>query len=258
MALDFATLLRSLLDRGVSLDSALAVLRGRDATKIDSVKAVWQVQAVSSREAKHVVDGSPAWDEIREPHDRLFTENLPRDVLLDLLRATFEPWGSWSMFPSRPPTAESVERIESVLRFALPPLFIEVAAACPAYGDWFNSIGDDYENNYHILSMNAALHTGGLPSRYVLLNHGHDGDCDAWDLEALPIGGEPPIIYFHYDDEDEKEDRAIRRLKHSAFSFADYIDRRVRWRAPRCPMEALRLHAERVLGEYGGTATASP
>src|SRR4051812_9406500 len=74
---------------------------------------------------------------------------------------------------------------------ALPPLFIEVAAACPAYGGWFNSIGDDYENNYHILSMNAALHAGGLPPRYVLLNHGHDGDCDAWDLEASTIGGEP-------------------------------------------------------------------
>lgn len=254
MALDFVALLRGLIDLGDSLDSALAVLRVRGATHIDSIKAVRQVQAVSLREAIDLVGGSPAWDEIREPLDRPITENLPRKVLLDLLPATFEPWGSLSMFPSRPPTAGSVERIESALRFKLPPLLIEVATACPAYGGWFNSIGDDYENNYHILSMNAALHAGGLPLRYVLLNHGHDGDCDAWDLEAPPIGGEPPIVYFHYDDEDEKEDRAIRRLKVSTLSFADYIDRRVRWSAPRCPVEALRLHAERVLGEYGGTA----
>ncbi len=186
-------------------------------------------------------------------------KNLPRDVLIDLLPATFEPWGSLDMYPSRPPTAESIERIESVLRIALPTLFIEVAAACPSYGGWFNSIGDDYANYYHILGMNAALHAGGLPPRYVLLNHGHDGDCDAWDLDASPIGGEPPIVYFHYpplDESEDEEDRAIRRLKVSALSFADYIDHWVRWSAPRCPVEPLRLHAERVLGEYGGTATA--
>ena len=96
------------------------------------------------------------------------------------------------MFPS-PADGRLVERMQQVrLTIELPPLFIEVAAVLSAYGGWFNSIGDDYENNYHILDMNASLYSGGLPSRYVLLNHGHDGDCDAWDLEASPIGGEPP------------------------------------------------------------------
>jgi hypothetical protein len=253
MALDFAALLRSLIDLGDSLDSALAVLRVRGATYVDSIKAVRQVQAVSLREAWDLVGASPAWDEAREPLDRPITENLPWKVLLDLLPAAFEPWGPYIKFPSRPPTAESVKRIESALGITIPPLFIEVATACPAYGGWFNSIGDDYEHHTHILILNASLHAEGLPSRYVLINHGHDGDCDAWDLDASPIGGEPPIVYFHYDDEEELEDRAIRRLEVSALSFADYIDRRVRWAAPRCSVEALRLHAERVLGEYGGT-----
>lgn len=185
-----------------------------------------------------------------------YPELLPKDVLLDLLPAAFEPWGSWSMFPSRPPTTESVKRIESAFRITIPPLFIEVATACPAYGGWFNSIGDDYESHAHILTLNAALHAEGLPSRYVLINHGHDGDCDAWDLAASPTGGEPPIVYFHYDDEVELEDRAIRRINVSALCFADYIDRRVRWSAPRCPIVNLRQHAERVLAEQGGASIA--
>ena len=74
-------------------------------------------------------------------------QHLPKDVLLDLLPAAFEPWGSSGWYPSRPPTAESVERIESALRITLPPLFVEVAAACSSYGGWFNSIGDDYESH---------------------------------------------------------------------------------------------------------------
>ena len=158
--------------------------------------------------------------------------------------------------PLAPPTAESVERIESVFRIALPPLFIEVAAACPSYGGWFNSIGDDYQSHAHILTLNAALYAGGLPPRYALINHGHDGDCDAWDLEAPPIRGEPPIVYFSYDDEADVEDRVIRGLKVSALSFTDYIDELVRRMAPRCPVARLRRHAKGVLAGRGGTPIA--
>jgi hypothetical protein len=92
-------------------------------------------------------------------------EHLPKDVLLDLLPAAFEPWGSSGWYPSRPPTADSVERIESNLRIAIPRLFIDVAAACPSYGGWFNSIGDDYQSHAHILNLNAALHRGRTEDR---------------------------------------------------------------------------------------------
>ncbi|MHB1562101.1 MAG: SMI1/KNR4 family protein [Isosphaeraceae bacterium] len=175
------------------------------------------------------------------------TEHLPKAVLLDLLPAAFEPWGSSGWYPSRPPTPESIARIEAALRLTLPSLFIEIAAACSSYGGWFNSIGDDYESHAHILSLNAGFRAEGLPPRYVLMNHGHDGDCDAWDLEASPVGGELPIVYFNY----ELDRRLLRGLRFSASSFADYIDAFVRAHAPRCPVDRLRRHAKRVLAQYG-------
>ena len=182
------------------------------------------------------------------PHIKL----LPKDVLLDLLPAAFEPWGSYFFYPSRPPTAESVERIESALRITLPSLFIDVAAACSSYGGWFNSIGDDYESHAHIINLNEGFHAAGLSPRYVLMNHGHDGDCDAWDTEAPPIDGELPIVYFNYDDYNDDGHYLFQGLKAYASSFAEYIDAFVRNKAPRCAVEELRRHAERVLAEYGG------
>ena len=76
MALDHAALLRELLDRGVSLDAALAAVRRRGASPIESIKAVREVRAVSLGEAKELVAGSPAWDDYREAHDRLVAEIL--------------------------------------------------------------------------------------------------------------------------------------------------------------------------------------
>ena len=178
--------------------------------------------------------------------------HLPKAVLLNLLPATFEPWGSSGWFPSRPPTSESVERIESALRIKLPRLFIEVAASCPSYGGWVNSIGDDYESHAHILSINAAFREAGLAARYVLLNHGHDGDCDAWDTEGQPNEGEFPIVYFNYDD----DRRILRGIEVSAPRFADYIDDLVRAKAPRCPVKGLRRRAKRILAAHGGSAPA--
>jgi hypothetical protein len=183
------------------------------------------------------------------PHIKL----LPKDVLIDLLPAAFEPWGSCGLYRSRPPTAESVERIESALRISLPSLFIDVAAACSSYGGWFNSIGDDYESHAHIISLNEGFRAVGLSPRYVLMNHGHDGDCDAWDTEAPPIGGELPIVYFNYDDYHDDGRYEFQGLKAYASSFAEYIDAFVRTHASRCPVEELRCHARRVLDEYGRT-----
>lgn len=174
--------------------------------------------------------------------------HLPREILFDLLPAAFEPWGSSGGCPPRPPTPESISRIESTLRITPPALFIEVAKACSSYGGWFNSIGDDYENHQHILSLNAAFHGGGLATRYVLMTHGHDGDCDAWDLGATPADGEYPIVYFDYDCDRNH----LSGLKPLAASFADYFDAFVRLKAPRCPVKRLRRRAKRILAEYGG------
>jgi hypothetical protein len=179
-------------------------------------------------------------------------ERLPKAVLLDLLPATFEPWGSSGLFPSRPPTSESVGQIECSLRIEIPRLFIEVALSCPSYGGWFNSIGDDYKSHAHILSINAAFREAGLAARYILLNHGHDGDCDAWDTEGQPKEGELPIVYFNYDE----DRRVLRGIRLSATCFADYIDNLVRAKAPGCPVKGLRRRAKQILAAHGGSAPA--
>ena len=174
-------------------------------------------------------------------------------MLLELLPPAFGPWGASGLFPSRPPTEESVVRIESELGIRLPALLVEVALACDSYGGWFGSIGDDYVSHNHMLGYNRGFREEGVPPRYVLLNHGHDGDCDAWDTEAgPPRAGELPIMYFNFDC----ERRALRHLRVSAASFAEYIDAFVRAHAPRCPVKGLRRRAKRMLAEHGGPAVA--
>src|SRR3954471_11917246 len=172
---------------------------------------------------------------------------LPKDVLLELLPASFAPWGASAWYPSRPPTGPTIARVESELGVRLPALLLDVARACPAYGGWFGSIGDDFDSHNHILAINRAFRAEGLPPRYVLLNHGHDGDCDAWDTGAPPAAdGEPPIVYFSYDC----DRRTLDGMRVSAASFAEYIDALVRLHAPRCPIKALRRRAKRILAEH--------
>ncbi|HYE17619.1 MAG TPA: hypothetical protein VEA69_04200 [Tepidisphaeraceae bacterium] len=172
---------------------------------------------------------------------------LPKTVLLSLLPASFEPWGASDWYPSRPPTPDSVARVESELAIRVPGSLVEVARACPSYGGWFGSVGDDFESHNHILSINRAFRAEGLSSRYVLLNHGHDGDCDAWDTGApADRNGELPIVYFNYNC----DRRELRGLRPSAGSFAEYVDAFVRLHAPRCPVKGLRRRAKRMLAGF--------
>lgn len=178
---------------------------------------------------------------------------LPKETLLELLPASFEPWGASSWYPSRPPTDASVNRIATELGVEVPALLVEIARACTSYGGWFGSIGDDFASHNHLLSINRSFREEGLNPRYVLLNHGHDGDCDAWDTEAARgPSGESPIVYFNYDCDRQE----LRGLRPSAVTFAEYIDAFVRGHAPRCPEKALRRRAKRILAAHGGPAVA--
>ena len=125
-------------------------------------------------------------------------------------------------------------------------MFVEIARASPRYGGWFGSIGEDFESPNHLLSINRCFREEGLPARYVLLNHGHDGDCDAWDTAAGPVDGELPIVYFVYD----RDWRELGGIRASARTFAEYIDSFVRAHAPRCPEKGLRRRAKRSLADY--------
>ncbi len=101
-----------------------------------------------------------------------------------------------------PPTAESVATINRKLGISLPASFIAFARACPHYGAVYASIGDDYSNNNHIINLNEHFHhdgaqeTAGLPAWAILINHGHDGDCDCLDTRNFDAAtGEYPVIY---------------------------------------------------------------
>jgi ribosomal protein L7/L12 len=74
MALDPAAFLREALRRGIPLDAVLAALRQHGATPIESIKAVREVRGVGLGEAKQLVSTSPAWDDIREEHERFVEE----------------------------------------------------------------------------------------------------------------------------------------------------------------------------------------
>jgi hypothetical protein len=112
------------------------------------------------------------------------------------------PWtGSW--YPSKPATPESVAHLEEVLKFKIPTDFIEFSWLTHNYGVWFGSIGDDYGSHNHLLTLNAAFHKAGgcgvaLPQHWVLINHGHNGDCDCFDITASE-GGEYPIYYMNVE-----------------------------------------------------------
>ncbi len=150
-------------------------------------------------------------------------------------------------FAAQPPTRGSVKRIESELGLAIPKLFIEIAQACASYGGWFGSLGEDFESHCHIIAINRAFRELGVPPRYVLLNHGHDGDCDAWDtLASRSTGPELPIVYFRFSNESKE----LRYLRTVAPTFTQYIDGFVRSAAPRCPVKALRRGAKRILKSF--------
>ena len=106
-------------------------------------------------------------------------------------------------FPSEPPTPKSIARIEKQLGLQIPKIYIELAKLTPNYGVWFGSIGPDYASHNHILTLNTAFHRGNeesaaLPVHFVMLNHGHDGACDCWNLLET-ISDEHPIYYINVD-----------------------------------------------------------
>ena len=171
---------------------------------------------------------------------------LPIESILKLLPAIFEGWPFCQ--PSRPPTADEVSRVETRLGVKLPTLLLEVANSHPSYGYWFNSIGNDYRGLNHILGVNADFRERGVPDRYVVFAQGFDGECDAWDLGEPCSGGERPIVYFHFSDDNELTD-LTRRFN----TFHEFMDALCRHAAPLCLLNELRRAALQLLYEADKT-----
>ncbi len=116
--------------------------------------------------------------------------------------ALFELLYGRDYYGATPPTAKSIAAINRKLGISLPASYIAFAKACPHYGAAYASIGDDYSNENHIISLNEYFHheaaeqRTGLPAWAILINHGHDGDCDCLDTRHFDAAaGEYPVIY---------------------------------------------------------------
>jgi SMI1 / KNR4 family (SUKH-1) len=103
--------------------------------------------------------------------------------------------------PALPPTDESITFINRELGIKLPQSFVDFARQCDCYGWYFNSIGEDYDSYWHILTRNRVFHTDAegytpLPGHLIIIDSGHDGDCNCFDTRVCESAGEYPIVYW--------------------------------------------------------------
>jgi len=129
---------------------------------------------------------------------------LTTDKALALFELIHQPWEQ--AFVVAPPTKESIQYINAELEIQLPPSMIAFANRCSSYGAWFAGLGDDYNNHLHILNINQEFRDssdptdGFIPNWLVIINHGHDGDCDCLDTRSYnQTTGEYPIVYWSYE-----------------------------------------------------------
>lgn len=174
---------------------------------------------------------------------------IPLPVLIELAELCFAPWGYSSWYPSAAATGESVARIEAELKIALPQSFILLSQNCAPYGGWFSSVGEDYRSHNHILRSNESFREDDddyqpLPPHLVMLNHGHDGDCDCWDTSRPPNkNGEFPIVYFSATAGE------VRNPDYDFPSFAAYLERLCR-----AQMKGAAPKLHRKIGEEAAAA----
>ena len=121
------------------------------------------------------------------------------------------------------PTEASILHINRTLGIILPTSFIEFARHCPSYCSMlFASIGEDYDDDSHILSINHSFHRLGppcVPAWMTVFNHGHDEDCDGFDSRQRS-GDEYRIVYW-----DAAQGLKFDNLSWSAHtSFRDYLE----------------------------------
>lgn len=131
--------------------------------------------------------------------------------------------------PTLPPTARSVERINSALGIELPGSILQFAKMSAKFGAWFASLGEDYESPFHIITVNGVFHAPDrpgyereewkpMPRHLVMFNHGHDDDCDCFDTSSRD--SESGEYRTHYWNPFASHDQAFE-------SFAAYMQRHI-------------------------------
>jgi hypothetical protein len=146
------------------------------------------------------------------------------EQLAALKKQRWLPW-TCSWYPSKPATDKSIAYIENKLKIRIPHDFIELSRIADNYGVCFGSIGEDYQSHNHLLQLNEAFHNPEiqaedsctvLPVHWVLINHGHDGACDCFDISAMDANGE--YLIYHLNVECPKEPKLLAR------SFRQYLN----------------------------------
>lgn len=126
------------------------------------------------------------------------------------------------------PTAKSLAKIEAALGLEIPDVYRRIANECPNYGAFLNGIGEDYEQEVHILRLNQVFHDRAisrpaLPPHFVLISHGHDGDCDCWDLRVKGSAGEHPIVQVNLEKAREDAPAVVRVANEHFETFREYL-----------------------------------
>jgi SMI1 / KNR4 family (SUKH-1) len=122
------------------------------------------------------------------------------------------------------PTELSIRIISEKLGFVLPSDYVEFAKLTPGYSRWFASIGEDFEDPYHILAENAWYHTAEnilLPPELIVINHGFDGDLICYDLSRRNDQNQISICYCEGLEGESKITPGSK--KHLAFSISEYL-----------------------------------
>jgi ribosomal protein L7/L12 len=58
------------------VDEVLLKLRNRGLSKIESIQALMIIRPMSLADAKRIVHGSPAWEDVRQDHDQMIDAAL--------------------------------------------------------------------------------------------------------------------------------------------------------------------------------------
>jgi hypothetical protein len=98
-------------------------------------------------------------------------------------------------------TTFSIARINAHFGITLPADLVEFARCSKAFGNWFASIGPDYESPNHIIRINSywrrRRRTRSMPRNLVAINLGFDDDLDCLDVSSYdPMSGEYHIQYW--------------------------------------------------------------
>jgi len=137
---------------------------------------------------------------------------------------------SGPVFDSEKPTNSSIEQINDHFGIELPATLVQFAKLSNNFGAWFSSLGEDYRNPFHIIRINRIYRRmrkrkhgdkwrPAKPREYIVINHGHDNDCDCIDTgDWNEKEGEYRIVYWY---------PGVEEIEYRYDSFLHYLNNHV-------------------------------